>query len=534
MLFINPIEILELQAVNIASIDDNSIKKAKKKLLAEIDLSDDGHFNYKGQKLTKSDCEEAVDELSNNDKKEYYFQLATTNQLLNNYLATGDEKIFASFKQESIYKLPDFVNFVSPYFAYNFDRSLLKAFKSNNPSLFSSILRTQTLITSSNINTAYKSVSIEIQNRIAEVDKIKQEIKDEESDYTDVSVRETLGIIKKNFPVDVINSLPTYFQSQINKIAASINYLQLAIWDSYDNTQVPNDLLEYLLKLNIESVSKPTFEKNFEIVKRKNNEKIEQEKNAPILKKWAIVLIQIKMAIKKVEGKTLTPKDAVANTTASCNISELNSLPSFANEIRNQIGYSLRSLSISSWNDQNDISSALTLIKMAMQINVSSDAKAKFIQDEKELAALEKKYKGIFVCYFCGINAPDNSSRISKTIYKETYRSYIQRRVQFSYVEVDIPRCNNCKEVHSKGSEKYWMFFIGGAIAGAIIGAIADEHFIIGGIIGGVIGWIVGNSVRSSQSNNAGIKSDSNDSLRHHPLLEQRMSEGWTFSKPTA
>jgi len=240
------------------------------------------------------------------------------------------------------------------------------------------------------------------------------------------------------------------------------------------------------------------------------------------------------MAIKKVEGKTLTPKDAVANTTASCNISELNSLPSSANEIRNQIGYSLRSLSISSWNDQNDISSALTLIKMAMQINVSSDAKAKFIQDEKELAALEKKYKGIFVCYFCGINAPDNSSRISKTIYKETYRSYIQRRVQFSYVEVDIPRCNNCKEVHSKGSEKYWMFFIGGAIAGAIIGAIADEHFIIGGIIGGVIGWIVGNSVRSSQSNNAGIKSDSNDSLRHHPLLEQRMSEGWTFSKPTA
>jgi len=534
MLFINPIEILELQQSNIAAIDDNAIKKAKKKLIAEIDLSDDGHLNYKGQKLTKSDCEKVIDELSNSDKKEYYYQLATTNQLLNNYLAVGDEKLFTSFKQESIYKLPDFINFVSPYFAYNFDRSLVKALKGNNSSLFTSILRTQTLINQSNINTAFKSVSIELQNKIAEVDKIRQEIKDEESEYTDVSIKETLGIIKKNFPVDIINSLPTYFQSQINKIAASINYLQLAIWDAFSNTQVPHDLLEYTLKLNIESVGKPTFEKNFEIVKRKNDEKIEQEKNAPTLKRWANVLIQIKSATKKVEAKTLKPKEAVANATASFNVSELNSLPSFANEIRNQIGYSLRSLSISSWNDQSDIASALQLIKIALQINVSSEAKAKFLQDEKELSALDKKYKGVFVCYFCDTNAPDEGSKISKTIYKETYRSYIPRRVQFSYVEVDIPRCSRCKEIHSKGNEKYWMFLIGGIVLGAIIGAMIEEHFIIGGLVGGVVGWIAGNAIESSQATKEGVKDASNSTLSHHPILEQRMKEGWTFSKPSA
>ena len=69
---------------------------------------------------------------------------------------------------------------------------------------------------------------------------------------------------------------------------------------------------------------------------------------------------------------------------------------------------------------------------------------------------------------------------------------------------------------------------------GAIIGALFDEHYIIGGIIGAVVGWIVGNSMESSFSSNEGIKDASVSTLRNHPLLSQRMKEGWTFSKPEA
>ena len=156
----------------------------------------------------------------------------------------------------------------------------------------------------------------------------------------------------------------------------------------------------------------------------------------------------------------------------------MNSLPSFADEIRTQIGYSIRSLSISIWNKQSDIKSALGTINLALQINVDKEAKEKFKQDQTELSELEKKYRGVLVCHFCDKNAPDESSKISKTIYKETSRSYIPRRVQFSYVDIDIPRCKSCQVIHSKGSEKYWMFLIGGIVAGAIIGAMVDEHFI--------------------------------------------------------
>ena len=73
MQYINPIEILGLSNVaDTTKIDIETIKKAKRKLFADIDLSDNGFFEYYGLKLTKGDCEKAIDQLANNDLKEFY------------------------------------------------------------------------------------------------------------------------------------------------------------------------------------------------------------------------------------------------------------------------------------------------------------------------------------------------------------------------------------------------------------------------------------------------------------------------------
>ncbi|MBK8080455.1 MAG: hypothetical protein IPK25_09335 [Saprospiraceae bacterium] len=67
--------------------------------------------------------------------------------------------------------------------------------------------------------------------------------------------------------------------------------------------QVPNDLTEYLLTLNIGGIRQTNFENNFKIINKKNNERIEQAKNAPLLKKWATVLLKVRDAIKKLRVK---------------------------------------------------------------------------------------------------------------------------------------------------------------------------------------------------------------------------------------
>lgn len=533
-MYVNPIEILELTNIDDTSIIDNEIiKKAKRKLFADIDLSDNGVFEYYGLQLTKGNCEKAIEDLTDNDIKEFYLYLAN-NKPLNEFLASGKELIFKNFKQDSIFKLPEFVKFVSPYFAPKFDKSLLSAFEKNDDKLTKAILNTSTLISQTDLNIAFKSVSNYINNKIAEIDQITKDIKNEESKYDENNIEDIVQIVKNHFPTNSLNCLPQYFQSQILKIANSINYLSNSIWDAFDSTQVPYDLMEYLLTLNIGGLDKPTFENNFKIINKKNNERIEQVKNAPLLKKWAAVLLTLRQAIENVENNTLISSEAYNNLKDLFDLKELNSLPSFADEIRTQIGYSIRSLSISMWNKQSDIKNALSTIKFALLINVDEEANKKFRQDQVDLIELEEKYRDVLVCFFCGSNAPNESSKISKTMYKETSRSYFPRRVEFSYVDIDIPRCKNCQGIHSRASEKYFVYLIGGIALGAGIGSLVDEHFFIGGLIGAGIGWLIGNSRESSSINKEGIKDSSDSTLRSHSLISMRVIEGWSFSKPSA
>jgi hypothetical protein len=145
-MYVNPIEILGLSnATDITSIDNEIVKKAKRKLFADIDLSDNGVFEYYGLQLTKGNCEKAIDELTNNEFKEFYLYLAN-NKPLNEFLANGKEVIFKNFKQDSIFKLPEFVKFISPYFAPKFDKALLTAFENDNADLTKAILNTSSLI----------------------------------------------------------------------------------------------------------------------------------------------------------------------------------------------------------------------------------------------------------------------------------------------------------------------------------------------------------------------------------------------------
>jgi len=287
--------------------------------------------------------------------------------------------------------------------------------------------------------------------------------------------------------------------------------------------------------MNVESVSKPTFLNNREILKKRQADKEEEEKNAPIFGTWGTILMQINEVSVEVEEGTLTSLLASNKAISLFSVSELNSLPIFANEIRNQIGYAIRGLSISSWNKQEDIISALKLIKIALQINVSADVKETLIQDETELFKLQEKYKGIITCYFCDKQKVEERSKLTKTIYKENSRSYFPRRsVQYSYADIEIPRCGSCAKIHSAGNDNYLFVLFAGLILGGIIGAFIDEHFIVGGLIGAFVGWIIGKILESNLASKNGIKDISNSTLRNHPKLLERIQNGWTFSKPTA
>lgn len=392
MQYINPIEILQLSNMADSSqIDSDTIKKAKRRLFADIDLSDNGHLDYYGLQLSKGDCEKAVDELSNNDLKEFYLYL-TSNKKLNEFLVNGNENVFNSFKQDSIFKLTDFVNFISPYYAPKFDKALSNAFENEDVELLKSILKTSFLVSQSNVNTAYKTVSNILQNRLAELSEIRNDIKNEESIYDDDDIHEVVDLVTEYFPTEPLNCLPNYFQSQILKIANEINYLNVAIWDNFDNTQVSQDLLEHILTLNIDGLNKPTFQKNYEIVKRKNQERIEEERNAPILRRYAGYLIQSKSKLEEIENKTLTPGSLLSWVNSSISIPDVNRLPRTFDEIKNQVALSLRAMSVEVWNSYSNIDVSIDLINKANSITgLKSETQENLLDAKKQLTELKTK-----------------------------------------------------------------------------------------------------------------------------------------------
>lgn len=536
MSFINPIELLDLQFHDPANISNAVIKKAKSRLFAEIELSDEEAIDYKGTLVTKQECDQAIDQLDSKLIIEYYFYLAN-NQPLNNFLAVGAEDFFRSFTEESIYKDVEFISFINPLYTERLSKIISKAFRDNDQVKLSLALKVAKLVPFSEQHILFKGINHEIDIRLDKLRTISEEIKEDRSSYDKNSVGDLVDVIKQDFSLTLINTLPIqYFQSKISKIASSINRLGSIIWDTFHTPLIPLALFEHLLKLNIDSAGKPTFEKNYEFIRQRAQEHEEKERYAPILKKWVDIYDQLQSLKIDVENEH-SDANAIFDTVQELvTISELNSLGKFADDIRTKIAYAVRGLSIASWNTQDDVTNALRYINLSLKIRLDNDDISNLKKDQSELIELEKKHGHLLKCFFCGNNAPNLNSTYSNTIYKETSRSYFPRRsVQFSCRNVSIPRCDKCKDIHTAGSDSVKLVVIVCLIIGGIVGAFTEDHrFILGGIIGAVIGWIIGKGIESNKYSAKGIKDTSSSTIGSYPSVSEYIKQGWTFSKPTA
>ena len=149
--YINPIELLNLDTDIPSGVDGLTIRKAKKTLLAEIELSDTDTIIHNGIELTKSDCLRAIDDLDHKDKRDFHLFIFE-NSDLNHFLTSGDLNFFRTFKTESIYKLPDFIHFISPYFSVQYAKALSRNFKTNNFNNVKSLLSVKPIVNDKKAN----------------------------------------------------------------------------------------------------------------------------------------------------------------------------------------------------------------------------------------------------------------------------------------------------------------------------------------------------------------------------------------------
>ena len=397
MNFINPVDILDLKSTDPTSIDSGLVKKAKKRLQADIELSDSDFFDYKGIKVTKTDIDWVVNSLDNKEKIEFYHFIANYKEL-NEFLVNGNPQIFSNFRHESIYKLKSFIEFISPYFSQKYDLCLFKAFETEGYDYCKSILENKPLVTSSDFDKSYASLIASIKDRIREVDKTTASIRNEESIYDETDIDEVYNWASERLYGHLISLLPKQFQSIKNQTAKCLRNLGVNVFNTFNNSEVALQLIDHALEIEPDGITYQRIAEDRDKIQEIDEQRAEQERHAPIIKKYANVLIKIKDYLDKIEKDVIiTPSNVLNNLSNQVSSSELNQLDDVFSEIRNHIALAFRALSVSIWNKYSNIEVALALVNTAYEIKSNQATESNIREARNQLLTLKTQIDAVRV-----------------------------------------------------------------------------------------------------------------------------------------
>ncbi|MBO0360869.1 hypothetical protein J0X19_23115 [Hymenobacter sp. BT186] len=544
--FINPVEVLSLGTGNNAAIDTSALKKAKRRVQAEIELSDDGHLDYRGRKITLSDCEPFFKEIEQNNLFTFYCFLAET-QDLNDFLATGSPRIFSSFRQESIYKDTDFVSFISPYFAAQYDKALLRAFADKNAEEVAAVASLTPLVSLSYLDACYKSVFFQLKNHTTQLEEATMKLKADVYAPASAPIAALLANSQAEFSPVLVNKLPGYFQNSLNTLAQALRNLGVHLFNKGDETTTSLQYLELAVAVRADEVVHEDIDKVYKQITAIRDKRVEQEKYRPLIERFNNVRKSLNDINTKLNTNAGSTTELLARLDSLFSIEELNALPESLIDVRDQIAITLRNLSISAWNNDNDILWSAKLINQALTIHVSSDMRATLQKEKGEIAALEVKYKDILSCWFCEDSMLDKDATYKKEVYKVTHRSYSgrTRKVSYAIKELSFPRCKHCKRTHFKGTMRYWLSFIGSGLLALVIG-VGLAQLIWGGssdvegavwgafALAVVAGHLIGRLMEKKLLASLGVKSKYTKTLSTHSMMESLRKDEWSWSKPAA
>jgi len=361
--FINPVEILHLAATDLTTIDDTLVKRGRKAVLAEIELSDDGFFDYHGQQLTRADCERVIDELEQRDKLEFYHFIAN-HAALSKFLLQGDEGFFTAFRHESIYKLPDFVRFISPYFAAAYDSMLWKAWQRNDGS-FSQLTAIDPVIVPDDTEASYKTLRNALVRQVEDVLALTEEVKDTKKEIDINAVVERAKILMDK---ERLNTLPPYFQELRNKMAIALRNFSVEINNTRANLPVAKQLHQDILLLKIDGVAKETIVKDYEVLLN-----IEQDIKAangddPVVNQY-LELIRLLSQIVEAAANPQTNVGGVKIwVDKHIDIAAISALEGKYKSIKYRLAIKLSTLGGNIWKHHRNKDAAMSYIEMAERI----------------------------------------------------------------------------------------------------------------------------------------------------------------------
>lgn len=385
MHYINPYELLVITPENLSEVDSATIKRAKKKLLAEIELGDTDSIIHQGIELNKSDCIRAIDDLDNKDKSEFHFFIYQ-HKHLKRFLTTGKISFFDNYQAESIYKLPEFLDFISQFFSEQYDKVLLYNFKKWNQHAVSKILSVKPITSQAYFEKCYKSTHSFLKELDEEIKIFTKDIENKKSTFI---LKKFVGLDKailEKVNVSLLNLLPPYFSNIRNQLAKSICDLAIEINNEHKVYEYSYKIIDIANNIETDGLCKQRIIKNYYTLKsnyasglpKAESPKKESAENQ-LINWWGKKATQIETITKEIEDgeSNYISSDFYALDNEIYEIADpqkLNSLPVNFQNVRNQVATKVRSLAITVSNEPHyKHKIAYDLISIAYSINADGD-----------------------------------------------------------------------------------------------------------------------------------------------------------------
>ncbi len=402
MYYINPYNLLEIESDNIADVDVTILKKAKRKLLSELELSETNTIQYKGTGLTKADCLIAIDDLDNKDKRDFHIFIYQ-NKDLNNFLSKGELGFFYRYKVESIYKLNEFIDFISAYFAQQYNKQLSRYYKEGSFEIVKLILSVTPIVNESGKELCYRGTYLFLKEIEKEIVNISKDIENKRSTFFINNFEGISEAISNRLKINLLNILPNYFQNVRNQLAEAINSTAIEIHNNYYKYKPADELMNIAYNIFTDGLIEQTILKNQLIIKKHHEDKQNEEEDerqaeqySELFTSYRNIAQQFDKVIEEIDNKSsyyiAKRFSGLKEYIISCiNISELNSLPDIFNNLRTRIAIQIKRLSVTIWNDYEYIEPSFKLIQLASAIKVDDETRIKIKTDFDTLKAIEER-----------------------------------------------------------------------------------------------------------------------------------------------
>jgi hypothetical protein len=225
-------------------IDKNALNRAKKMLLAELDLSRNGTILRGGVEMTKNDVIQLFDGFNYAQNLEFHRQIANNRGLLA-FLEKQKLDTKNEFVDDLSFMPANFKIFISPYLTHScveYLTNCLKNAQSANIHVFPMSLIKQ--LSANELENVWQAVEQFLKQQRAQADNLTERIKHRDK----VKIGDTMPFRSPQF-VACLNWLPARFHELRTGYVASLFYLAEACWNSKAH-KVAVDILQYAEHIN--------------------------------------------------------------------------------------------------------------------------------------------------------------------------------------------------------------------------------------------------------------------------------------------